>query len=98
MSDAEAKLAAFWREGRPKVSDATFRLAVLEGRARRRFYRRTGWVAAGGVFAAACLAMIMPDLTDLSASQPVSGTLPFVSVVVTAACILLAYTRTRQTF
>ena len=29
MSEAEAKLAAFWREDRPRVPDAAFRLAVL---------------------------------------------------------------------
>jgi hypothetical protein len=98
MSDAEAKLAAFWREDRPKVSDAAFRLAVLERRARRRFYRQTGWVAVGGVFAAGCLAIIVPELPALSASQPMPGAIPFVSVVITGACALLAYTRTRQTF
>jgi len=95
MSDAEAKLAAFWREDRPKVSDAAFRLAVLERRARQRFYRHMGWVAAGGVFAAGCLALIAPAL---SASQPVPEAIRFVSVAFTGVCILLAYTRTRQTF
>ncbi len=98
MSDADAKLAAFWREDRPKISDAAFRLAVLERRARRRFYRHTGWVAAGGAFVTACLAMIVPDLPAFSPSQPMPGAIPFVSVVVTGACILLAYTRTRRTF
>ena len=98
MSDAEAKLAAFWREDRPKASDAPFRLAVLERRSRQRFYRQTGWVAAGGAFVTACVAMIAPDLPALSVSQAMTDTIPFVSVVITGACILLAYARTRQTF
>jgi hypothetical protein len=98
MSDAEAKLAAFWREDFPKVSDTAFRLAVLERRARRRFYLYTGWIVAGGVLAAGCVAVVAPYLPTLAAPQPVSGMIPFLSVVVTGACMLLAFTRTRQTF
>jgi hypothetical protein len=98
MSDAEAKLAAFWREDRPKTSDAAFRLAVLERRARRRFYLYTGWVVAGGVLVASGFAAIAPDLSAWTMSQPLSETIPVLSVVVTGACMLLAYTRIRQTF
>jgi hypothetical protein len=98
MSDAEAKLAAFWRENRPKPSDATFRLAVLERRARRRFYFYTGWVAAGGALAAGGVAAMSPALSSWTVSQPASGTMPLLSVVITGACMLLAFARTRQTF
>ena len=98
MSDAESKLTAFWREDRPKGSDAAFRLAVLERRARRRFYLYTGWVAAGGALAAGCVAAIAPDLSAWTVSQPVAETIPVLSVVVTGACMLLAFARTRQIF
>jgi hypothetical protein len=98
MNEAEAKLGAFWREDRPKASDAAFRLAVLERRARRRFYLYTGWVVAGGVLAAGCTVTMTPNLSPWSAFQPAAGTIPFLSVVVTGACMLLAFTRTRQTF
>ena len=98
MSDAEAKLAAFWREDRPKASDAAFRLAVLERRARQRFHLYTAWIVAGGVLAAGCVAAIAPNLAALGASEPMPGTVPLLSVVVTGACMVLAYTRSRQTF
>jgi hypothetical protein len=98
MSDAEAKLAAFFREDRPKTSDAAFRLAVLERRARRQFYRTTGWIAAGGVLALGCVAAISPHIPAANISPPMTGTVPLLSVVVTGACVLLAFTRTRQTF
>jgi TRAP-type C4-dicarboxylate transport system permease small subunit len=98
MSDAEAKLAAFFREYRPRASDAAFRLAVLERRAQQRFYRYTGWIVAGGVLAVGCVAAMSPDLSAWTASQPISGAIPALSVVMTGACMLLAYTRIRQTF
>ncbi|HTT96821.1 MAG TPA: hypothetical protein VMF58_02140 [Rhizomicrobium sp.] len=98
MSDTETKLAAFFRAERPKASDAAFRLAVLERRARRQFYRYTGGVVAGGVFAAGCVAALAPDLSALTASQPLPGAIPFVCVIVTGACMALAYARSRQTF
>lgn len=98
MSDAEAKLAAFFREERPKLSDAAFRLAVLERRARRQFYVYTGWVVAGGIFAAGCVASIAPNLSGLNTAPMMSGAIPILSVIVTGACMLLAYTRIRQTF
>jgi len=84
MSDADAKLAAFWRESARKCPTLRFRLAVLERRARRRFYLHTSWVAAAAWFVTACLAMIAPDLPALSVSQPMPGAVAIVSVVVTA--------------
>ncbi len=98
MSEAEAKLAAFWREDRPRVPDAAFRLAVLERRARRRFYLYSGSVVAGGMLAAGCMAAIAPELSALSVSPPLPGAVPLASMVVTGACMLLAYTRSRQVF
>ena len=98
MSNAEAKLAAFFREDRPKVSDAAFRLAVLERRARRRFHLYTAWIVAGGVVAAGCVMTLAPHLSAWTASQPVSGTIPFVSVAVTGASLLLAFARARRSF
>ena len=98
MSDADAKLAAFFREDRPKFSDAAFRLAVLERRARRRFYLYMAWIGAAGISVAGCLVAMSPNLSELSASQATPGTIPLVSVVVTGACVLLAFARTRQTF
>ena len=98
MSDAEAKLAAFFREGRPRSQDAAFRLAVLERRALQRFYRYTGWVAGGGVLAVGCVAAMSPDLSAWTASQPLPGTIPLVSVVATGACMLRAFSRMPQTF
>jgi hypothetical protein len=98
MSDAEAKLAAFFREDRPRSSDAAFRLAVLERRARHRFHVFTAWVVAGGALAVGCVAAISPNLTALNLSQPLSGAAPLLSVLVTGACMTLAYIRTRQSF
>lgn len=98
MSDADAKLAAFWREDRPKASDAAFRVAVLERRARLRFYRTTGWISASGVLAVGCVAATSPHIPVGNVSQPMMGMVPLLSVMVTGACMLLAYTRSRQSF
>ena len=98
MSDAEAKLAAFWRQDRPPVSDAAFRLAVLERRARRRFNRTTGWIAACGVLALGVVGAVSPHMPAANISQSMAGMVPVLSVVVTGACVLLAFTRARQSF
>lgn len=98
MSDAEAKLAAFFREDRPKAPDAKFRLAVLERRARRQFRLYLGVVMAGGALAIGCIVTMVPHLPAWTVAQPVSGAIPFVSVVVTGASLLLAFARTHQTF
>lgn len=98
MSDAETRLAAFFREERPKASDAVFRLAVLERRAQRRFYLYTGWVIAGGALAAGCVMAVSPHIPAANISHPITGMVPLLSVVVTGACVLLAFGRARQTF
>ena len=98
MSDAEAKLAAFWREDRPKASDVAFRLAVLERRARAvSMSIRDGWLQAAYSWRDVWL-RLRRTFRPSSVSQPMPGAIPVLSVVLTGACMLLAYMRSRQTF
>jgi hypothetical protein len=98
MTDAEAKLAAFWREDRPSAPDAAFRLAVMERRAHRRFRAATACIVVIGVCAAMLIALIVPSLPVWTPSQTTLAALPLLSAVATGACLLWVFARSRQTF
>ena len=96
MNDAEAKLAAFWRSDRPRMPDAVFRLAVMERRARRRFYAATAWIAAIGLCTAGLIALLVPSLPVWTPSQATPAALPLLSIVATCACMTWVFMRSRM--
>jgi type VI protein secretion system component VasF len=98
MNDAEAKLAAFWREDRPSAPDWAFRLAVLERRARRQFHLTSAWIVAGGLLAVLLVALLVPSLPVWTPSQTTLAALPLLSAVATGACLMWCFVRSRQTF
>lgn len=98
MSDADSKLAAFWRDGRPRSPDAAFRLAVLERRSRQRFHRAMAWVILAGLSTLACVAVLAPKLSAVAASLSVGEPWRMLSAIGTCALMLWAFVRSRQTF